>query len=61
MKVMETERLFLRPFTLEDVDGVYQEIYSGDQISAHETSTKDSAITLNLTFILMRRETMSRF
>jgi hypothetical protein len=24
MKVIETERLLLRPFTLEDVDGVFQ-------------------------------------
>ena len=32
MKIMETERLLLRPFTLEDVDGVYQEIYSDPEV-----------------------------
>ncbi len=32
MKVMETERLLLRPFTLEDVDGLYQEIYSDSDV-----------------------------
>jgi hypothetical protein len=28
MKTLETKRLLLSPFTLEDLDGVYQEIYS---------------------------------
>ncbi len=32
MKIMETERLLLRPFTLDDVDGVYQEIYSDNEV-----------------------------
>jgi RimJ/RimL family protein N-acetyltransferase len=29
---METERLLLRPFTPEDMDGVYQEIYSDPEV-----------------------------
>jgi RimJ/RimL family protein N-acetyltransferase len=32
MKSMGTERLLLRPFTLEDMDGVYQEIYSDPEV-----------------------------
>jgi RimJ/RimL family protein N-acetyltransferase len=32
MKVIETERLLLRPFTLEDMDGLYQEIYSDSEV-----------------------------
>ncbi len=32
MKTLETERLLLRPFTLEDLDGVYQEIYSDIEV-----------------------------
>ena len=32
MKTLETERLLLRPFTLEDLDGLYQEIYSDIEV-----------------------------
>ena len=28
MQTFETQRLFIRPFTMEDVNGMYQEIYS---------------------------------
>jgi ribosomal-protein-alanine N-acetyltransferase len=32
MKVLETERLLLRPFVLEDVDDLYREIYSDIEV-----------------------------
>jgi [ribosomal protein S5]-alanine N-acetyltransferase len=32
VKILETERLLLRPFTLDDLDGLYQEIYSDSEV-----------------------------
>ncbi len=41
MKVLETERLLLRPFTLEDIDGVFQEIYSDNEVLRYYSSKVD--------------------
>ena len=32
MKVMETERLIIRPFTMSDVDDVHREVYSSPEV-----------------------------
>ncbi len=41
MKVLETERLLLRPFTLEDIDDVFQEIYSDNEVLRYYSSKID--------------------
>ena len=51
MKPLETPRLLLRPFTLEDAEAVHREIYR--KMSARSTSNGGSAFVSNIVSILI--------